>query len=149
MNRPFQGMLRQELWRRQVVAPGLDLVRETLLSFSAGQRVNLEPVRVAFADDPTPSLAWALRDVQPTTLDDPSGQSPPILVARDDGALPGLAADYIGQNLSIGEEWGWTGDLPPNFLAWLVRRDGTSVRDLRLLIGRSDLGRPGGSISGG
>jgi len=141
-------MLRQELWRRQAVAPGLDLVRETLHSFSAGQRVNLEPVRVAFADDPTPSLAWALRDVQPTTLDDPSGQSPPILVARDDGALPGLAADYIGQNLSIGEEWGWTGDLPPNFLAWLVRRDGPSVGDRWILLVRSDLGWLTGSVPG-
>ncbi len=51
----------------------------------------------------------------------------------------GLQADYVGQELAIGERWAWSGVLPPNPMVWLVRREAAAEIDQWLLLVRVDV----------
>ena len=64
--------------------------------------------------------------------------SPVVLVSKMESELE-LKDDYIGQTITIGEEWGWDSALPPEPLKWWVkRRPATEMHEWLILI-RQDM----------
>ena len=58
------------------------------------------------------------------------------MITREGAPLPG---EYLGQSVTIGESWGWTGWLPPDLMSWLVVRDAPTVPDRWVLLVRKDV----------
>ena len=48
-------------------------------------------------------------------------------------------SEYLGQSVSIGEHWGWTGWWPPELLFWWVTREAPTLPDRWVLLVRPDI----------
>jgi hypothetical protein len=98
---------------------------------------------------PPPSLIWALRDFAPfTTTDSGMAESPPVILTRADTTQPELAADYLGQTVAIGEQWEFSGAVPPDVVRWWWRRRLPAIEDPWLLLVRADVATLGESEAG-
>jgi hypothetical protein len=86
-----------------------------------------------------PGLAWELQ--VPRGPGRPTGTGAPSCIGRWANSPP--AEDYLGQSFTIGERWDWEGELPPNFLRWLVTRQAPTEAERWLLLVRSDLAGAG------
>ena len=58
------------------------------------------------------------------------------MITREGEDLPG---EYLGQSVTIGENWGWTGFVPPDVLRWLVIREMPIAPDRWVLLVRNDI----------
>ena len=122
----------RELYRPQASTPGLGALRESLRTLSRAETGQPSALPLELRDRPTPSLAWAIRDYSKSEGSD----SPAIVITREGEDLPG---EYLGQSVTIGEIWGWTGSLPPDLLRWLVVRDMPTAPDRWVLLVRKDV----------
>ena len=122
----------RELYRPQVSTLGLNALRESLQTLSRAETGRPEALPIAISDRPSPALAWATRDYPAY---EGSGD-PAIILVREGAPLPG---EYLGQSVTIGESWGWTGGLPPDLMSWLVIRDTPTVADRWVLLVRKDV----------
>jgi len=127
-----------ELWRPQASLAGLLDLRETIDTLSKAETGRTAAIPLQFADPSTPALAWVLRGYAPRGAADPADNPPVILMQEGSGA--GLfPSEYLGQSVSIGERWGWTGWWPPEFLSWWVTREAPTLPDRWLLLVRPDI----------
>lgn len=124
-----------ELWREQTGTPGLVVLRESLSTLSEAELGRPRALPVMLGDRPSPSLAWVLRGHPRFSSLDPS-VSPPVILVREGGALPG---EYLGQSLSIGERRAWFGAYPPRLLAWWLTRAGPTEEQRWVLLVRQDV----------
>jgi hypothetical protein len=127
-----------ELWRPQASTVVLPLFDRTLREISETHTGRSDAMPLAVAGEITPSLAWAIRDFprfEAASIED----APSIILAPAGSELAGLQADYVGQELAIGERWAWSGVLPPDPIAWLVRRQAPTQMDQWLLLVRVDV----------
>ncbi len=127
-----------ELWRPQVTTPILPLFDRTLREISQTQTGRSDAMPLAVAGEISPSLAWAVRDFRRFEAASME-ETPSIVLAPAGSDLAGLQVDYVGQELAIGERWGWSGVLPPDPIVWLVRRQAPAEIDQWLLLVRVDV----------
>jgi hypothetical protein len=124
----------------QRTTAGLELLVETVENISIAETGTKASLTLEFAEPPSPALAWALRDY---ALFDHNlevmGKGAPIVITRATQDRPGLEDDYLGQTVTIGEDWSGTGAFPPNFLTWFVTRKAPSAEERWLLLVRKDL----------
>lgn len=122
----------RELYRPQASTLGLNALRESLRTLSRAESGRPDALPIEMRDRPSPALAWATRDFP---VFEGSG-NPAIVITREGAPLPG---EYLGQSVTIGESWGWTGWLPPDLMGWLVVRDAPTVPDRWVLLVRKDV----------
>ena len=122
----------RELYRPQANTLGMRALGESLRTLSRAQTGRPDALPIQMRDRPSPGLAWTIRDYP---LYEGSGD-PAIVLVREGAPLPG---EYLGQSVTIGETWGWTGWLPPNLLSWWVVRDLPTVPDRWVLLVRKDV----------
>ncbi len=122
----------RELYRPQASTHGLNALRESLQTLSLAETGRPDALPIEISDRPSPALAWATRDYP---VYEGSGE-PAIIIVREGAPLPG---EYLGQSVTIGESWGWTGGLPPDLVSWLVIRDTPTVADRWVLLVRKDV----------
>jgi len=127
-----------ELWRPQASTSVLPLFDRTLREISETRAGRWDAMPVAVEGEINPSLAWAIRGFRRF---EPTGaqEAAPIVLAPMGSDLVGLQADYVGQELAIGERWAWSGALPPDPVVWLVRRQAPAEIDQWLLLVRVDV----------
>jgi hypothetical protein len=124
-----------EIARPQVGTQGLLTLRESLAILSEAELGRSEALPVQVGDEPTPSLAWALRGYPRFRGLDPDGE-PPVILVKEDQPFPG---EYLGQSLTIGESRGWNGWLPPDPLAWLLTRNAPALQERWVMLVRQDV----------
>jgi len=122
----------RELYRPQASTLGLNALRESLRTLSRAETGQPDALPIEMGDRPSSALAWATRDFP---VFEGSG-SPAIVITREGAPLPG---EYLGQSVTIGESWGWTGWLPPDLMSWLVVRDAPTAPDRWVLLVRKDV----------
>ncbi len=122
----------RELYRPQASTLGLNALRESLRTLSRAETGQPDALPIEMGDRPSSALTWATRDFP---VFEGSG-SPAIVITREGAPLPG---EYLGQSVTIGESWGWTGWLPPDLMSWLVVRDAPTVPDRWVLLVRKDV----------
>ncbi|MFQ5922007.1 MAG: hypothetical protein ACE5M4_04120 [Anaerolineales bacterium] len=122
----------RELYRPQASTLGLNALRESLRTLSRAETGQPHALPIEMRDHPSPALAWAIRDYP---MFEGSG-SPAIVITREGAPLPG---EYLGQSVTIGESWGWTGWLPPDLMSWLVIRETPTVPNRWVLLVRKDV----------
>jgi hypothetical protein len=122
----------RELYRPQASTLGLKALQESLQTLSRAETGRPEAISIEIGDRPSPALAWATRDY---SAHEAPG-SPAIILVREGAPLPG---EYLGQSVTIGESWGWSGGLPPDLLSWLVIRDTPTLADRWVLLVRKDV----------
>jgi hypothetical protein len=122
----------RELYRPQASTLGLNALRESLRTLSRAETGQPDALPIEMGDRPSSALTWATRDFPAF---EGSG-SPAIVITREGAPLPG---EYLGQSVTIGESWGWTGWLPPDLMSWLMVRDAPTVPDRWVLLVRKDV----------
>ena len=122
----------RELYRPQASTPGLTALRESLRALSRSETGQPDALPIEVRDRPSPALAWAIRDYPRF---EGSGSSA-IVITREGAPLPG---EYLGQSVTIGESWGWSGWLPPDLMSWLVVRELPILPDRWVLLVRKDI----------
>lgn len=137
-------------WRRPATSLNMELLDETLQALSSAELGREGGLRLALASEPTPALAWALRDYEPAPLTAAEGTPPPVILAIE-GQEPVLPADYLGQALALYEiQVGWETRPGQIGLTWLGRRPALERRRWVLYV-RTDvagLGDESGSPTG-
>lgn len=119
---------------------GMELLIDTIKTTSQmvkGTDYGLEIELIGSAPN---SLVWALKDFrqyEDYSMADDTG-SPVVLVSKTDDELD-LQDDYIGQTITISEEWGWNSALPPDLLRWWVKRRPDIEMHEWLILIREDL----------
>lgn len=127
-----------ELWRDQGYGPGLPLLVQTLRDISQAQTGVTDAIPIEIRGEVPAGLAWALRAYPEADTADPLSAAEIVLAPA--GSDPtGLRADYLGQQILIGEHWGWTGVLPEDPVTWFIRRQSTTLPDEWLLLVRQDI----------
>jgi hypothetical protein len=130
----------QELWRPQAATVETRLLHETVRGVSLGQTGTEDSLPLRLEEKASPVLAWTLRDFP---LDAPQGalasDRPAVILRRVDGQDRPLAADYVGQTFSVGQQRAWGGILPAGILHWLILRDGATTPEQWLLLVRADV----------
>ncbi len=130
----------RELWRPQASTVGLGQLVETIEAVSQSQSGRKDGLVIQTLDPPTPALAWSLRSFdQVSTKDLDSFETPPVILAVDVSDGDQLRADYFGQTFVIGERWGWAGSLPPDSIAWWIKRRAPTLPDSWMLLVRAGL----------
>ena len=122
----------RELYRPQASTLGLYALRESLRTLSRADTGQPDALPIEMRDRPSSALAWATRDYP--VFEGPG--SPAIVITREGAPLP---SEYLGQSITIGESWGWTGWLPPDLISWLVVRDSPTVPNRWVLLVRKDV----------
>jgi hypothetical protein len=128
----------RELWRPQASLAGLLDLRETIDTLSKAQTGRTAAIPLQFADPSTPALAWVLRGYSPRSATDPA-ESPPVILMREGSGGGLFPSEYLGQSVSIGERWGWTGWWPPELAVWWVTRKAPTLPDRWVLLVRPDI----------
>ncbi len=126
------------LWRSETTGPGLRLLIKTLEGLSQAHTGRIDALPVTTAAPATASMAWQLRSF-PRAADAEPGASPEAIVAPEGIVPQGLAAEYLGQTLTVGERRAWVGALPPNPLRWWFTPQAPSEPVRWLLLVRRDL----------
>ncbi len=139
-----------ELWAPSAPTSGLTRLASTVRSLSVSARGVPDELPIAIEDsNPPSSLIWALRFFPRfTTSDIGVPESPPVVVARETGTRPALAADYLGQTIPLNESWDFSGPLPPQPLAWWWQRQLPVEEATWLLLVRADVATHGESEVG-
>jgi len=127
-----------ELWRPQASLAGLLDLRETIDTLSKAETGRTGAIPLQFADPSTPALAWVLRGYAPRGAADPA-ENPPVILMREGSGAGLFPSEYLGQSVSIGERWGWTGWWPPELLFWWVTREAPTLPDRWVLLVRPDI----------
>jgi hypothetical protein len=129
-----------DLWRPQQGASGLIRLHATIESLALAQ-TGTQSIAVNVAGGaPTASVAWALRGFPGYIPDDTGpGRAPPIVVQPEAVPLPSLPAKYLGQAISVGHAWGWTGPWPPDWLQLWVRHEAPLIAETWVLYVREDV----------
>ena len=135
-----------EVWREQGYGPGLPLMVQTLEEISQAHTGRTDAIPVEFQGEVPAGLAWALRAYPEAETADPAS-APEIVLAPAGSDPTGLRADYLGQEILIGERWGWTGVLPPDPVTWFILRQSVTLPDHWLLLVREDIASLG-SVTG-
>jgi 4-amino-4-deoxy-L-arabinose transferase-like glycosyltransferase len=130
----------QELWRPQASTQGLRLLSETLQGVSQSYTGRVDALDVAILGESSASLAWTLRDFQPARLDlELEGVEPSAIVIRAEGETPAFRAEYVGQELKVGEWRGWSGILPPDPITWWLKRNAPTEDQIWAVLVRKDI----------
>jgi hypothetical protein len=130
----------KELWRNKVPSAGQELLVETLEATSQSTTGTRAGLHIDILSDAPYSLIWALRDFQPPeNLPGRDAEGPPVVLVSKEDNEPVLIADYVGQTIAIGEEWGWRSALPPEFLRWWIKRQPPRSFDEWLILIRQDI----------
>jgi len=139
-----------ELWAASAPTGGLTRLTSTMGSLSMSERGVPNELPIAIEDSTPPaSLIWALRAFPRfTTSDSGVPESPPVVVARETGVRPALAADYLGQAIALKETWDFPGPIPPDLLGWWWRRRLPVEQTTWLLLVRADVATHGESEVG-
>jgi hypothetical protein len=130
-----------ELWNFTPVAGSGHLLEKTLGDLSdmnTGDRDALEVVTQVESD----SLAWALRfkpNVRYENQLGPEDLPPMIINTRISLDSPHIVTTYRGQSLSWWVHRYWDGALPPDFIRWLLYREGPTFSEPLILWVRTDL----------
>lgn len=134
----------KDLWRTQVTTQGTRLLDDTLLNLSRVNVAGGDTMKIKVIGGATPSMAWILRGWEAVSSADMSeGESPPILLAREQASIPASAQDYIGQSVKVSERKGWAGTLPPEPARWWVRGEAPTIDESWALFVRRDLANLG------
>lgn len=108
------------LWRHETAGPGTQLLAKTLQGLSQAHTGRIDALPVTTVAPASASMAWQLRSF-PRAANAEPGSSPEVVIAAEGVVPQGLAAEYLGQTLTVGERRGWTGVLPPDPLrGWLT-----------------------------
>lgn len=126
------------LWRSETTGPGLRLLIKTLEGLSQAHTGRIDALPATTAEPTTASMAWQLRSFPRGATVEP-GASPEAIVAPEAIVPQGLAAEYLGQTLTVGERRAWAGALPPNPLGWWFRPQAPAEPVHWLLLVRRDL----------
>jgi hypothetical protein len=105
---------------------------------NTGDRDALEVVTQVESD----SLAWALRfkpNVRYENQLGPEDLPPMIINTRISLDSPHIVTTYRGQSLSWWVHRYWDGALPPDFIRWLLYREGPTFSEPLILWVRTDL----------
>jgi hypothetical protein len=127
-----------ELWRPQVSLAGLLDLRGTIDTLSKAETGRTAAIPLQFADPSTPALAWVLRGYPPSDPAD-SAVNPPVILMREGSGAGLFPSEYLGQSVSIGEHWGWTGWWPPELVRWWVTREAPTLPERWVLLVRPDI----------
>ena len=128
----------RELWRPQAGTLGLRDLVETIDSLSRATAGRTAALPLQLEDQITPGLAWALRDY-PAGGGFDLAADPPVVLMREGTGAGSLPSQYLGQSVSIGESWGWTGWGPPELFRWWVTREAPTLPDRWVLLVRPDI----------
>ncbi len=128
----------RELWRAQASTLELRGLAETLDTLSKATTGRSAVIPLLLADRSTPGLAWTLRDYASSDGADPAN-NPPIVLMREGPGTESFPSEYLGQSVTIGEYWGWTGWGPPEFIHWWVTREAPTLPDRWVLLVRPDI----------
>jgi hypothetical protein len=124
----------RELWRPQSSTVGLPMLVGTLENLSVAQTGHKDFLELEVGPEITPGLAWALRDFdEARRLEAYDRVGAPVVLVPEYAAIPGLTDEYAAQIIVIAERWGWTGALPPDMIAWWIRRDAPALAERWLL----------------
>ena len=128
----------RELWRPQASTLGLRDLVETIDSLSRAAAGRTAALPLQLEDQITPGLAWALRDYSAGDGSDLAA-NPPVVLMREGSGAGSLPSEYLGQSVSIGETWGWSGWGPPDLIQWWVTREAPTLPDRWVLLVRPDI----------
>jgi hypothetical protein len=137
-----------ELWWESVSPRELSLLVASVEEISAHVTGTPNEVAVILQGDSHTALGWALKDFirrqfvdQPSRLSGPMVYIAPLLGDAGSEAMPELAANYVGQGLTVRERRAWHG-LPPEPIGWWLYRMGPVTRDRVILWAREDVQFP-------
>ena len=137
-----------ELWWESVSPRELSLLVASVEEISVHVTGTPNEVAVILQGDRYTALGWAFKDFirlqfvdQPSRLSDPMVYIAPLLGDPGSEAMPELAANYVGQGLTVRERRAWHG-LPPDPIGWWLYRMGPVTRDRVILWAREDVQFP-------
>ncbi|MEW6566749.1 MAG: hypothetical protein AB1449_00995 [Chloroflexota bacterium] len=127
-----------DLWRAEATGPGVELVLKTLEGVSQAHTGRIDALPVTTAGETSAVMAWVLRDF-PRAAEALPSASPEVIVTTEGGAPEALAAEYLGQTLTVGERRAWQGILPPEPVQWWMTPQAPTEPVRWLLLVRCDL----------
>jgi hypothetical protein len=129
-----------EIWRTGPQFVDADLLRSTLRNFETWNIHGKTAADVVIVDLESPALRWALRDIPRASYVNflPSSVSPAMVITPDQQEL-GLAAEYRGQSLILGQQPGWAIIRPHEWVRWLYFREIPLDKQNLILWVRTDL----------
>lgn len=135
---------RVELWRDHVSTRELGLMVETMEWLSISMTGRPDALPLVFHSEPSPEIAWAVREFPSFQDAMAGGEEPPIILVREVEHGANLAANYLGQVVLTS----WAKPSEPALsiepLSWLIQRRGINQPDRWLLLVRDDVATLGG-----
>ena len=128
----------REILRHAVSKPGMRFLVESVeeISFQATGTPYALPLQ--FQAPPTPELVWALRNATPMDETNIGVDPAPMILVPERDEVDDFGADYIGQPLSIVEQWGWS-PLPMDLITWWTKRKAPVTMETWVLYVRTDI----------
>ncbi len=134
-----QARRSQELWWRQPVTIGEELLLETIFGISEWETGRRTAIPVTVLVDQS-SLRWALRNFPEARFVERLGTDAfPDLVITAQDTVPQLATSYRGTDIGWTAALAWPGPAPPELLRWLMFRDAPEITSQLILWARNDL----------
>ena len=137
-----------ELWWESTSPRELNLLVASVEEISVHLTGTPDEAAVIVQGDRHNAVGWAFKDFarlqfvdQPSRLSDPVVYIAPLLGEAGSEAMPELAANYVGQGLTVRERRAWLG-LPPEPVGWWLYRMGPLTRDRVILWAREDVQFP-------
>jgi hypothetical protein len=130
-----------ELWNPSPTAGFSRLLEKTLGDLSDMNTGDRDALEVVYQVE-SASLAWVLRNKPNARYESQlaPNELPPILInTQTTLEPPGIAAAYRGQGLSWWVHRYWDEPLPPNFISWLLYRQGPTFPEPVILWARTDI----------
>ena len=128
----------RELWRPQASTLGLRGLHDSIRTLSEAKTGQPTGLPIQLGDESTPALAWTLRSYSRSDSLDPAN-SPPLVLIREGAEANSLPSEYLGQSVTIGERWDWTGWYPPDLLGWWLTRDAPTRPARWVILARQDV----------
>jgi len=129
-----------ELWTPTPTTRYADLFVTTLEDIALSQTGDSDFLEVVSTVD-TPSIRWALRDIQGTTFAASLGEdeNPPVIITREGDTVGARQEYYRGQDFGWWESPGWEDSLPLESMRWVISREGPLITEKVVLWARVDL----------
>jgi len=137
-----------ELWWQSVSPRELEVLVDSVAEISARETGTPDELAVVVQGKRETAVGWAFKDFTYLRFVDEAARSsnPAVFIAPLVGEvgserMPSLAANYVGQGLTVGDRRAWQ-QLPPEPVGWWLYRIGTDVRERVILWVREDVQFP-------
>jgi hypothetical protein len=140
LNYSQEGQQVADLWWQRVPTRGMDLMVASVEQAAVANSGIETQLQVELQGDPSPAMAWALRDFEERRGGTAFGaEAAPVILARETAMGVDLRANYVGQSLGLFTTQAWETLLPPNLLQWWINNEAPTQNEPWVLWVRADI----------